>query len=351
MKKFTFLMSVAFAMLLSSSVLAQDTLFYENFEDGNAASKFTKVEKGSSNVADLAHAYGAQTPAPNGGKKCMKIQVNTSAGEPSFVGLYPKELNLKGNYTLTFNAWFNWTSSSTSTTEFLYYGVGHSNTTAGPPSDGMDFAFTGDNGSSRDRRLYKDGAEVQDVSLYSGGTQNQGAFQNNCLKPVAVGPGDIAKPGLQWLKVTAQVSDSGVYYMVGNVTMKDTVWAHFDKDALPADGDVIIGYYDMFSSVSTDDVYLLVDNILVTKPSTTGIDKHRVEDLVTIYPNPVNDVLHVTVKRPATFELYNIEGQLVKKQQVERTAAINVSDVTKGLYIVRVTDKEGYIQTKKLVVR
>ncbi len=353
MKKFTFLTSVAFAILLSSSVLAQDTLFYENFENGSAGDRFARVDLGTSNKADFAFAYGSQTPAPNGGKTCMKLQANTSEGVASLVGLYPKGLGLTGNYTLTFNAWFNWTDSSTGTTEYIYYGVGHDGTsTVAPPADGLDFAFTGDNGSSKDRWLYKDGAQQSDVTLYSAGTQNQAAFQNNCLKPVAVGPGDISKPGLQWLKVTAQVSDSGVFYMVGNVTMKDTVWAHFNSDVLPADGDVIIGYYDMFaSSVSTNDVFLLVDNILVTKPSATGIGKHSVENLVSLFPNPANDILNVVVKRRATFELFNIEGQLVKKQMVEGSAVVNISDVTKGLYIARVIDKNGNVQTKKVIVK
>jgi len=344
-------MSVVFAIFLSSSVLAQDTLFYENFEDGGAANRFTRVDLGTSNKADMAFDYGSQTPAPNGGKICMKLAANTSEGAASLVGLFPVGLKLSGNYTLTFNAWFNWTASSTSTTEFLYYGVGHADTTVAPPVDGLDFAFTGDNGSGHDRRLYKDGAEIQDLSLYSGGTQNQASFQNNCLKAVEVGPGDISKPGKQWLKVTVQVSDSGVYYMVGNVSMKDTVWAHFNSDVLPADGNVIIGYYDMFSSVSTDDVYLLVDNVLVTKPSAAGINNHRVENLVSLFPNPANDILNVVVKRRATFELFNIEGQLIKKQMVEGSTAVNISDVTKGLYIARVIDKNGNVQTKKVIVK
>ncbi len=351
MKKFTFLMSFIFAAILSSSIVAQTVVYSEDFEDQKAADRFTTVQLGSSNIVDLAHAYGDQAPAPEGGKYCAKIQVNTSEGAASFVGLFPKGLKLKGNYTLTFNAWFNWTGSSTATTEFLYYGVGHADTTVAPPDDGLDFAFTGDNGSSKDRRLFKAGTLVTDVSLYTGGSMNQGDFYNNCLKPVATGPGSIAKPGLQWLKVTAEVTDTGVLYKVGNVTLHDTVWAYFKKDALPADGNVIIGYYDMFSSVSTDDVFLLVDNIKVTKPSATGIGKNAAENPVSIYPNPVRNKLNVVVKIPSTFELYNIEGQLVRKVKVERSALVNVSDLTKGLYIAKITDKNGIAQTKKVLVK
>ncbi len=352
MKKFTFLLSVVFAVILGSSVVAQTVVFSEDFEDQNAASRFTKVELGSSNVVDLAHAYGSQTPAPDGGKYCAKIQVNMSEGAANFVGLFPKGLKLSGNYTLTFNAWFNWTDNSTGTTEYMYFGVGHSDTTVAPPDDGLDFAFTGDNGAKYDRILYKAGAKITDLSLYTGGTMNQAEFYNNFLKPVAVGPGTVDKPGLQWLKVTAEVTDTGVLYKVGNVTMKDTVWAYFKKDALPADGNVIIGYFDAFtSSISTADVYLLVDNIKVTKPSATGIGKNAAENPVSIYPNPVRSKLNVVVKIPSTFELYNIEGQLVRKVKIERSALVNVSDLTKGLYIAKITDENGMAQTKKVIVK
>ena len=350
MKKFTFLMSVVFAVMLSSSIVAQTVVFSEDFEDQNAADRFTTVQKGSSNVVDLAHAYGAQTPAPNGGKYCAKIAVNTSEGEKSFVGLFPKGLKLKGNYTLTFNAYFHWGDSPKATTEYLYYGVGHSDTTVAPPDDGLDFAFTGDNGSSHDRWLYKAGVQVTDVSLYTGGTQNQAAFYSNCLKPIAI-VHDVPAPAKQWLKVTAQVTDTGVLYKVGNVTMHDTVWAYFKKDVLPADGNIIIGYYDMFTSVSTDGVYLLVDNIKVTKPSATGIGRNVAENPVSIYPNPVSSKLNVVVKIPSTFELYNIEGQLVRKVKVERSALVNVSDLTKGLYIAKIIDENGMAQTKKVLVK
>ncbi len=351
MKKFTCLLSVIVAFVLSSSVLAQTVVFSENFEDQQASTRFTKVEMGSSNVVDFAFPYGSYTPAPDGGKYCLKIAVNTSEGAASFVGLFPKGLNLKGNYTLTFNAWFNWTGTSKATTEFLYYGVGHSDTTVAPPDDGLDLAFTGDNGSSRDRRLYKAGVEVKDLSLYTGGTQNQTGYYNNCLDSVSVGPGTYSRPGLQWLKVTAEVTDTGVLYKVGNVNKKDTVWAYFGKDALPADGNVIIGYYDMFSSVSTDDVFLLVDNIVVTKSSATGIDKLKAENEVKLYPNPANGVLNVVVKTPSTIELFNTAGQLVKKQNIESSIRMNVSDLRHGLYIAKITGRNGFVQTKKVIIR
>jgi hypothetical protein len=351
MKKFTFLMGVVFALFLSSAVLAQTVVFSEDFEDQQASTRFTKVELGSSNVVNLAFPYGSMTPAPNGGKYCMKIAVNTSEGAASFAGLFPKGLKLSGNYTLTFNAWFNWTGSSKATTEFLYYGVGHSDFTAAPPKDGLDFAFTGDNGSSRDRRLFKAGVEVKDLSLYTAGTQNQAGFYNDCLDTVSTGPGSYARPGLQWLKVTAEVTDTGVLYKVGNVNKKDTVWAYFPKDVLPADGNVIIGYYDMFSSVSTDDVFLLVDNIVVTKESAAGVDKYKAENPVAMYPNPAKDILNVVVKKPSTFELFNMAGQLVKKQNIEGAATVKVSDLNRGFYIAKIVDKNGFVQTKKLIIR
>ncbi len=352
MKKFTFLMSFVFAVMLSSGVIAQTVLFSEDFEDQNAASRFTKIELGGSNEVNMALPYGANTPAAptKGNKYCLKIAVNTTDGEASMVGFFPKGLKLTGTYTLTFNAWLNWKGDG-STTEFLYYGVGHNDTVSAPPADGCDFAFTGDNGSSRDRRLYKDGKEVSDLSLYTAGTQNQDIFYNNCLKDNDGDESTPAVPGNQWLNVTAQVTDTGVLYKVGNIAMHDTVFAYFKKDVLPVDGHVLIGYYDMFSSIGDESVYVLIDNIKITTGGTTGIGKFKSENIVSLYPNPAKDNLHLAVKTPSTFELYNIEGRLVKRQKVERTATINVSDLVKGLYIVKVTDNKGFIQAQKIVIR
>lgn len=53
-------------------------------------------------------------------------------------------------------------------------------------------------------------------------------------------------------------------------------------------------------------------------------------------------------KGKSTVEVYNLNGQLVKSFSVEGKQAVNVSDLTKGIYVVKTTN-EGVTLTTKVV--
>lgn len=59
-----------------------------------------------------------------------------------------------------------------------------------------------------------------------------------------------------------------------------------------------------------------------------------------IYPNPVVDILNITkVSDKAIFEIYSVAGQLVSKGSVKK-GKVNVSKLSTGNYILKVTDNE-----------
>ena len=59
-----------------------------------------------------------------------------------------------------------------------------------------------------------------------------------------------------------------------------------------------------------------------------------------IYPNPVSDVLNITkVSDKATFEIYGVTGQMIKKGDV-KDGKVVVSELLKGNYIIKISDKE-----------
>lgn len=74
---------------------------------------------------------------------------------------------------------------------------------------------------------------------------------------------------------------------------------------------------------------------------------------VSIYPNPVDKVLHVSAKFiMSKVEIYDIQGniQMTKIAQTQKIE-LNLELISSGLYIVRITDTEGRIRnyrTKKL---
>jgi hypothetical protein len=63
-------------------------------------------------------------------------------------------------------------------------------------------------------------------------------------------------------------------------------------------------------------------------------------DDIQLYPNPVNDVLYVKnnsiEKYNLKFEIFDIQGKLLKVVEQQSINSINVSDLRKGMYICRV---------------
>ncbi|SHF56416.1 Por secretion system C-terminal sorting domain-containing protein [Mariniphaga anaerophila] len=82
---------------------------------------------------------------------------------------------------------------------------------------------------------------------------------------------------------------------------------------------------------------------------TTGINDMGLNEF-TIYPNPFNSVLTIEGKNSLSAELYNINGQLVKKEY--KTAGsrltLNASDLPSGIYFCKINNGTTTI-TKKVV--
>lgn len=66
------------------------------------------------------------------------------------------------------------------------------------------------------------------------------------------------------------------------------------------------------------------------------------ENIVKVYPNPVKDLLSIEKPKPATTEILNIQGQLLKTLEPGNTNTnLDVSGLPAGVYFVRIiTDKE-----------
>ena len=80
-----------------------------------------------------------------------------------------------------------------------------------------------------------------------------------------------------------------------------------------------------------------------------GVDENRGGTDVTVYPNPAKDKITIDDIYPAEVQVYNALGQMVKI--VRRTNEIDVADLADGVYLVRITDKEGRIFLEKVMVR
>ena len=69
-----------------------------------------------------------------------------------------------------------------------------------------------------------------------------------------------------------------------------------------------------------------------------------------LYPNPAQDFVTIEVDAPSTLQIFDMQGRLVRQQQLTNpTNTINTNDL-KGTYFVRVISGKK-LETKKLIVK
>lgn len=81
--------------------------------------------------------------------------------------------------------------------------------------------------------------------------------------------------------------------------------------------------------------------------SSQSFNQNNLE--VKLYPNPVCDILNIEIESDIqSIEIYNIQGQKVLSSNQKQ---INVSDLTAGMYMVRIQDVDNNIATKKIIIK
>ncbi len=89
-----------------------------------------------------------------------------------------------------------------------------------------------------------------------------------------------------------------------------------------------------------------IDNVSIAEG--VGIEEQEVEEL-SIYPNPTSDMLYLNGTEPiAKIQIFNLQGQLVRAQSGD-VRSISVSDLSDGVYMMRVYGENGTMTTHKIV--
>ena len=270
----------AFLLATLPAVAAAQVFYSEDFQDGNAASRWTVTQAGGTNAADFAFDYSTLgiPAAPNGtGTIGLKMEANIGpTGASSGIMAFPNGQSFSstsGSYTLLFDLWMN-VVGTTATTENAIFGVGHTSTTAqaptggtpgvGPSNNGVDFSLTGDEGAARDVRVYINGAEQT-------GTGNNGGYARRL--PASFQQDEYTAPYFfayqpdapenQWLQIGVRVDAGQAQWTVNGQT-----WAT-PPVAVP-DGNIMLGYMDLFASLAARDIFGLYDNVrVIASPAAT----------------------------------------------------------------------------------
>jgi hypothetical protein len=86
---------------------------------------------------------------------------------------------------------------------------------------------------------------------------------------------------------------------------------------------------------------------------TAGISENSVSENVLISPNPTNGLLNIsfnTLPQNTKIELYNSIGALVlTKEMSNKNNTINVSELSSGIYFMKVLEENNLVAVKKVV--
>jgi hypothetical protein len=103
--------------------------------------------------------------------------------------------------------------------------------------------------------------------------------------------------------------------------------------------------YIAFVMIQDDGDNWFVDNVNVTGTlSTPSFDNA----IISFYPNPTNNILNVnSTESIAKIEIYGILGNLIKS--VSNTNQIDLTQLSNGSYLAKVTSADGRVKTEKVI--
>lgn len=162
----------------------------------------------------------------------------------------------------------------------------------------------------------------------------------------SIGPIDTTGVNLWVLPFVPHISS-----MAGNF-LNDTVnWTKISGTYVATGGEdyITIGNFSTNANTASDSAntrsYYFVDDVLVMKDTTSGIEEKRIRT-IEIYPNPARDrfTIRGNYELPAALEMYNIIGERVKSEQITKlNAVIDVSHLSKGLYLWQLGTARGKV--------
>jgi hypothetical protein len=129
------------------------------------------------------------------------------------------------------------------------------------------------------------------------------------------------------------------------------------------DGKIFQGNANSFGPSSTVNVYSLTGTLLNTFSTTIGANnvyknlftpsnlataENKLNNSISIYPNPVSDVLYIKNADAASYQIVDISGKLIKAGIYKN--GITISDLNKGAYIIQISFKNTQ-KTEKFIIK
>lgn len=100
-------------------------------------------------------------------------------------------------------------------------------------------------------------------------------------------------------------------------------------------------------------MYLYVDDLELRTVSdtTTGLNDIDVKQMLHVFPNPANSSVSVMSSEAGTVRLVDMQGRVVLEEKIEAgRQQLDISDRTKGVYLLEVISDKGMVYRKKLLI-
>ena len=165
-----------------------------------------------------------------------------------------------------------------------------------------------------------------------------------------------------WSVATKQTL-AGQKQMINTAAVDSVDFFYYKIDTTPAvdtwivntsEFTVLEGYEEVMFSIYRwkDGNTISVDNFEVKIKGTSNLDKNDILQGVSVYPNPSEGVLNISLENAvnAKIELISLSGQMVYRQMTNTNlTTINLDSSLNGVYFVKVSTENG-VRTKKVVI-
>lgn len=117
-------------------------------------------------------------------------------------------------------------------------------------------------------------------------------------------------------------------------------WIDCNNGNAPIDGETNQSFIPTVDGDYAVEITLNGCTVISTCTNALSIDETSLDALVKLYPNPVEDRLHVNTQLPVLIEVYNLNGIKIKSIKLEAgEGSIDMMRFNSGLYILKIIDQ------------
>jgi hypothetical protein len=276
------------AVVCALPVASSAAIFTENFDDGNAASRWTTVQKtadAGSNFALDYSTFGIGVPRTGQTTSTgLQLWANRTGGVVTGISAYANGVNLTESAVMEFDMFARFADTAGSTI-YATYGMYHStqdgtwNSISPNATSGRWFTTSSDNGTATAYRAHRAASNIGTAANYLGGSQNGATAGYQALFPDQDGAGANSIAGFilnRWVNVRAtRIMETGeIKLEMKNPSDADytTIFQFVDSDTSQTSGTVTLGMTDPFASLSGLNTYYIFDNLSITAvPEPTSL--------------------------------------------------------------------------------